>query len=89
MPPVLPVQPEHRQPLLDPQDLLVRLGQQEKRERQVQQEAQELRVLLAVQVLQEIQDLPEQQAQQAQQDPLVLLAQRVLLEQPVPQDLKA
>ena len=55
----------------------------------VQQEAQELRVQLAIQVLQEIQDLPEQQAQQAQQDPLVLQAQRVLLETPEPQDLQA
>ena len=55
----------------------------------MQQEAQELRVRLAIQVLQEVQDLPETQVAQALQDPLVLLAQQVLLETPVPQDLKA
>ena len=54
----------------------------------MQQEAQELRVQLAIQVLQEVQDLPEQQAIQAQQDRLVLLAHKVLLETPEPQDLK-
>ncbi len=48
----------------------------------MQQEAQELRVQLAIQVLQEVQDLPDQLAIQAQQDRLVLLAHKVLLEQP-------
>ncbi len=54
----------------------------------MQQEAQELRVRLAIQVLQEVQDLPDQLAIQAQQDRLVLLAHKVLLEQPEPQDLQ-
>ena len=44
---------------------------------------------MAIQVLQEVQDLPEVQVAQALQDPLVLQAQRVLLETPVPQDLQA
>ena len=55
----------------------------------MQQEAQELRVRLAIQVLQEIQDLPATQAAQAQLDPLVLLAEQVLLETPVPRDPQA
>ena len=61
---------------------LAQQGQPATREHKVQQEAQELRVRLAIQVLQEVQDLPDQLAVQAQQDRLVLLAHKVLLEQP-------